>query len=326
MLSRAVYKKQRGRRLLTAMAAAGLVAGTLLTATAVLAVHDEGVFQLEGNAVAAGEPIAGQDNPVSNITGAHDWDQVYADRSVTEPPFTHSGANSQTFVTDAFGAGDSILTGGQTKDIYDLPGNWIWKQNTTTSVQDKDDIEHAFAAQYSVDKSGTGQSCGSAGQQANCVLLYFGADRFANSGDTTMGFWFYKSKVGKVGPDAAGNGTFTGQHTARNGTVHGDILILSDFLIGGAAPTVSVFEWVDSGGSASTHLDLIGGGTAVTASCTQANPARKNDPAVPPVQNGDDLCATTNQNLVTSPWDFTAKANSGGISGVGGTAKFGISE
>ena len=208
------------------------------------------------------------------------------------------------------------MTGGQTKDIYDLPNNWIWKQTTTTSVQDKDDIEHAFAAQYSVDKS-AGQ-CGTAGPQANCVLLYFGADRFANSGDTTMGFWFYKSKVGVSTLDAGGNGTFTGQHVARTGTcpgatcVHGDILILSDFLIGGAAPTVAVFEWVTSGGSASTHLDLIGGGTATTASCTQANAARKNDPPVPPVQDGDNLCATTNQNLITSPWDFTAKANSGG--------------
>jgi hypothetical protein len=313
--------------LLTALAAAGLVAGTLLTATAVFAVHDEGVFQLDGNALTA----AGSENPGSNLTGAHDWSQIFTDRAyVGDPPFPTSGANSQTFVTDFFGAGDSILTGGQTKDIYDLPNNWIWKQTTTTSVQDKDDIEHAFAAQYTVDKSG-GQ-CGSAGPQANCVLLYFGADRFANSGDTTMGFWFYKSKVGISALDAGGNGTFTGQHVARSGTcpgatcVHGDVLILSDFLIGGAAPTVSILEWVNSGGSASTHLDLIGGGTATTASCTQASGAHKGDPVVPPVQNDDNYCATTNQNLVTSPWPFTAKANSGGISGAGGTAKFGISE
>ena len=46
MLSRAVYKKRRGRRLLTALAAAGLVAGTLLTAAAALAA--DGPFTIDG--------------------------------------------------------------------------------------------------------------------------------------------------------------------------------------------------------------------------------------------------------------------------------------
>jgi hypothetical protein len=46
VLSRAVYTKRRGRRLLTALAAAGLVAGTLLTATAALAA--DGPFTIDG--------------------------------------------------------------------------------------------------------------------------------------------------------------------------------------------------------------------------------------------------------------------------------------
>ena len=148
-----------------------------------------------------------------------------------------------TFLTDTTlsgglaGAGDTILTGGSTKDINDLttpaPANaaiWLWKETAQTSVQDKDDIEHAMAAQYSVDKSGANQHCGSLGPTANCVLLYFGADRFSNSGDSVLGFWFFKSKIGKVGPDANGNGTFTGHHTAAdpaNGK-RGDVLVVSD--------------------------------------------------------------------------------------------------
>jgi hypothetical protein len=309
MISRVVHRRQPGRRIVTTLAATGLLVGTLVLNGTVLAVHDEGVFQLDGNAITTPANSA-ENNPGSDITGAHDWSQVYADRSYAgDPPFPTSGAASQAFVTDITGAGDSILTGGSTKDIADLP-SWLWKQTAVTSVQDKDDIEHAFAAQYSVDKSSS--QCGTAGPQNPCVLLYFGADRFANSGSTTMGFWFYKSRVTAPGPDAAGNGTFTGTHTARSSAGHGDILIVSDFLIGGAAPTVSVYEWVDSGGSASTHLDLIGGGTATLASCTAAPPVKKNGPSVPPVSANDNLCATTNQNVITSPWPFTAKTGQTG--------------
>jgi hypothetical protein len=312
VFSRRLYRKQRGRRPLTAVAAAGLVVGMLVVANSAIAVHDEGVFQLDGNAITS-PAISTQNNPGSNTTGAHDWDQVYNDQTA---PYT-SGAAAQTFVTDVTGAGDSILTGGSTKDIYDLP-SWLWKQTASTSVQDKDDIEHAFAAQYSVDKSAAGDHCGSSPNGtpitgvANCVLLYFGADRFANSGSTTMGFWFYKNKVGPLGPDAAGNGTFKGTHVARSANGHGDILIVSDFLIGGAAPTVSVYEWVTSGGNTTANLDLIGGGTASLASCTSAPPVKKNGASVPPVSDNDNLCATTNQNVLTSPWSFTAKTGQTG--------------
>src|SRR5207245_2099048 len=140
------------------------------------------------------------------------------------------------------GAADSIFTGGSTKDIYDPQNSWLWKQTSTTSVQDKDDIEHAFSAQYKVDKSGAGQNCGTGSNglpisSADCVLLYFGADRFSNSGNTTMGFWFFKNKIS---PNAlpsplptGGTAGFTGHHAARSGTcpgatcVHGDILVVS---------------------------------------------------------------------------------------------------
>jgi hypothetical protein len=310
VLSRTIVKKQRGRRVATTLAAVGLLVGTLVLNGTALAVHDEGVFQLDGNAITS-PAVSGENNPGSNTTGAHDWSQVYQDRNAGTPagsgPFPNSLAVAQSFITDVTGAGDSIFTGGSTKDIYDLP-SWLWKQTAVTSVQDKDDIEHAFAAQYSVDKSG-GQ-CGTVGPQNPCVLLYFGADRFANSGSTTMGFWFFKSKVEALGP--AATGTFSGTHTARSVTGHGDILILSDFLIGGAAPAVSVYEWVDTGGSASTHLDLIGGGVATLASCTAAPPVKKNGASVPPVSANDNLCATTNQNVLTSPWPFTAKTGETG--------------
>ena len=222
------------------------------------------------------------------------------------------------------GQGDSILS-TNTKDIQEIE-DWDWKQTTTTSVQDKADIEHAYAAQYVVDK--TGEQCGTAPATDECELLYFGADRFSNSGDTVMGFWFFRSTIAKVGPNAQGNGTFTGSHTARNDVTgdRGDILIVSDFRAGGKAPQIQIYEWVTSGGSADTHLDLIGGGPN-PASCTQAPPEKQNQPPVPPVGANDNFCATANQFVVTSPWPFLAKDNSGGTTGDGGPdTKFGVAE
>ena len=45
----------------------------------------------------------------------------------------------------------------------------------------------------------------------------------------------------------------------------------------------------------------------------------ENDPPVPPVSGNDNFCATANQFVVTSPWPFAAKDNSGGTSGDGGS-------
>jgi len=64
VLSRAVYKKRRGRRAITAVAALGLIAGTFLAAGTALAVHDAGFFELDGNTV---------NDP--GVTG-DDWDNV----------------------------------------------------------------------------------------------------------------------------------------------------------------------------------------------------------------------------------------------------------
>ena len=239
MLSRVVTKKQRGRRLLTALATASLVTGSLLSASAVLAVHDDGVFELEANAVTANDCTnpptnnspAGCEprNPQSQV-GGEDWDLVYAG---TDTADATAFTEDLTLSGGIAGAGDSILS-QDTKDIQAIAA-WTWKQTATTSVQDKADIEHAFAAQYD-------------------DHLYFGADRYSNSGDTVMGFWFFRTEVGKIGPDAAGNGTFTGAHTARSATERGDVLIVSDFRQGGKAPQIQVYEWVASGGSASDEL------------------------------------------------------------------------
>ena len=165
----------RTRRSLTLTWSALFVMSLLLqyasfaAAPAVLAVHDEGLFELDGDTIANNAP--------SPIGPADDWD-------------SHPGAtgNRSLFITDQLGLGDDIFTGGASKDDLNTTA-WKWKIG---SVQDKDDIEHAFAVSY--DKSGH-------------TFVYFGMDRFSNGGDAFTGFWFFKNGISKT---AAGG--FTPAH------------------------------------------------------------------------------------------------------------------
>ncbi len=130
-------------------------------APAALAVHDEGLFELDGDTIA--------NNASAPFGPAEDWD-------------SHPGAtgNRALFVNDPLSQQtDDIYTGGSTKDDLNTTG-WKW---TTGSVPDKDNIEHAFAVSY--DKNGH-------------AFVYFGLDRYANNGDAFTGFWFFKGGVGPV--------------------------------------------------------------------------------------------------------------------------------
>ena len=93
---------------------------TFAFAPAALAVHDEGLFELDGNTVNDGS-VAGDD-----------WD-------------SHPGATGNAFIfkNDPLSqTTDDIFTGGGSKDQQPISA-WAWK---TGSVPDKDNIENAFAA------------------------------------------------------------------------------------------------------------------------------------------------------------------------------------
>ena len=122
------FMSARTRRSLTLTWTALFVLSLLLQyfsfamASPALAVHDEGLFELDGNT--ANDPAVVGD----------DWD-------------SHPGAtgNRFTFVTDPLSqVTDQIFTGGGSKDDLNIPS---WR-HTAGSVPDKDNIEHAFAASY----------------------------------------------------------------------------------------------------------------------------------------------------------------------------------
>jgi len=192
-------------------------------------------------------------NAASEAAPGEDWDAVFANTDT---------ATASTFDHDATGA--SIFTGGGSKDDLDTTQ---WKHKSG-SVPDKDEILDAYAARYGAN-------------------LYFGADRFDNSGDSQMGFWFFQNSV-----TAQPGGTF-GPAAHKNG----DVLVLSDFSGGGANVTVRVFQWHSPGGSINGTLDLIGGSLTQTADCV----------GPPSVPNGDNFCGTINRIATPSPWPFAPK-------------------
>lgn len=199
---------------------AGLCLALLLAATTALAVDEPvnngNVFELDNNAVDAASP-----------TG-DDWESIAG---------TGNSATRSTFVTDPVNLStDDNFFGGGSKDERDISSSGITKTywgNEFTTPPDKNDLEHAFAASYDIN-----------GQ----LVIYFGADRYSNSGDSAIGFWFFKSDVS----DNA-DGTFTGKHTV------GDVLITSDFKQGGSASVINVFEWIG---------DATGGPLRLVASST----------------------------------------------------------
>jgi hypothetical protein len=176
-----------------------------------------------------------------------------------------AGPNSATATTGIVVDGNNnatIFTGGGSKDPQDISA-WKWKN--AGGLPDKDNLVDAFAARYG-------------------SLVVFGSDRFDNSGDAQQGFWLFQQPVG-----TNTDGTFHNVHE------EGDVLILSDFSIGGTVSSIAVYEWVDSGGNVSTHLQSLFSSNA--ANCLPATPAG----SVCGIVNGDDGTAT-------GGWDFTDKS------------------
>jgi hypothetical protein len=154
----------------------------------------------------------------------------------------------------------TIFTGGGSKDPNDV-SSWRWKN--AGGLPDKDNLLHAFAARYG-------------------SLVVFGSDRFDNSGDAQQGFWLFQNPVG-----TNADGTFHDVHEA------GDVLILSDFSIGGTVSSIAVYEWVDSGGNVSTHLNSLFSSTSANCSI-----------------GAGDVCGIVNptNGTATGGWSFTDKS------------------
>ena len=220
------------------------------------------IFELDKNAVDDASPL--DDWQTLNNGGGH-------------AIATTLDANNNPVEIPDLGGQTTFTTGGS-KDDLDI-SNW---RHTTGSSPPKDEITNAYAAAY---------------QAGADTYLVFGADRFAQNGDSVIGFWFFQNAISLIttGPNA---GQFSGVH--RNG----DILILSDFTQGGGEVTIRVFKWNAPGGSIDGTLDLIGTGFGCAAS---------------PL-----FCAEVNDTATPSPWAYTPSKGPANIFPKGGFFEGGV--
>ena len=267
----------------------GMVAAGLMFRESLQAVHDTGAFELDGNSIS---------------NGTHDWENVYND--VTLGTNT-SAAKAVSWVADGAGSA-SIFTGGGSKDPIDI-NQWAWKN--AGGLPDKDNLTHSFAARYSLPVDA---HCPAPAGSLTCEVLFFGSDRFDNSGDAQQGFWFFQNPVGIKWdsngdgavteadancPQSIGGGTGFCTPTGAPATHRlGDLLIISNFSNGGTVSTINVYKWNPA----------VSGNLEQLAASDSANCVGRPD--------GDSFCGLVNSGLAPSPWPFLDKSgNSSPING-----------
>ncbi|WP_461519162.1 hypothetical protein [Porticoccus sp.] len=246
---------------------------------AVQSAHDTGIFDLDGDANGNGAGFP------------DDWEEIYDE-------WVDGTGNPETdifaFIAQSTEAPDvdvSYFKGGGSKDVNDVD-EWLWE--VTDVTPDKDDILNAFAAAYVLDHDicydlgGTDMvvdcPAGTPVHFAGDIMIYFGMDRFDNNGSAEVAFWFFGQDVALVAEDETNTGgSFTGVHTDH------DILVLSDFVIGGKISDVDVYRWDPN---VQKNLALI---SPDGGDCQDADA-------------GDYACGTVSQSPApTSPWSITPK-------------------
>jgi len=176
---------------------------------------------------------------------------------------------------------DTTLFGGGSKDTSGFSsGPWEY---TSTTVQAKDDIEHAYAAAYTLPNGN--------------IAIYFGMDRLDSSGDATAGFWFLQDGSFSLSSTKKGGGfLFNGFHT------NGDLLIVADFSTGGAEGDIHAFKWSCAG----TGAACDSGGTLVAADASLLT-----NISCDPRTGQSKFCAQVNgSNNLVAPWGYTGKPTS----------------
>lgn len=280
-MSQAITAVRRRRTPIALLAALALVAAILGLAGQADAVHETGAFQLDGDASSStATPAAAPD----------DWDRVCHQVTGTGCSTTNNTttATAVSWVSEK-DLNATIFTGGGSKDPIDID-QWAWKDGAG-GLPDKDNLLHSFAARYSLPNtqtSATAGACpGGSTTATTCELLFFGSDRYDNSGDAQQGFWFFQNPITTDSVKSGGGFKFKGTH--RNG----DLLVISDFSNGGTTSIITVYKW---NSAVSGNLELLL--TSTDAKC---------DPAL---TASDAFCGIVNESTTptASPWGFGDKS------------------
>ncbi len=198
------------------------VAGIILSAiliTPAFAVHED--FELEGNVA----------NDGATVLGDYDWGDLFDVSGGVATPKASPPANffTPTFIRDfklnpngSFNTSDdsTFTTGSKdTLNIGEYPdgsGGTVgagWQCNSDQNVLSQSDLINVYAVAFE-------------DRISHDIILYFGAERNANTGTKNIGVWFLGDST--VGCDTSmGTANFTGNH------VNGDLFIVSEFSNGG---------------------------------------------------------------------------------------------
>ena len=266
-----------------------VTAGSALLVMPALAL-DLSVFELDGNAVTTHGPGL-----------PDDWDRVCHQVLGTDCSTTsNSSATAVAFASQPASGGDQF-SGGGSKDPLPIEG-WLW--NTSGGLPGKDILLNGFAARYTTAPS---SSCPGSAGVGKCSQIFFGMDRFDNSGDAQNGFWFLQNAIAANGSASGSSFKFTctvpGGGAASPCHTLGDILIVSDFSIGGGTSTITVYEW-DPACTAAGKPD---------ANCADTN-LRQISPTATNANCGligatAAFCGIVNSaNGTTAPWAYTDKS------------------
>jgi hypothetical protein len=275
-----VFTPERMRWLKVACAVLGVLALMVGSATTAQAL-DTSVFELDGNAVTS---HAGTGVP-------DDWDRVCHTVLGTDCSTTNNANTSVVEWASQGATTGTTFTGGGSKDPLDVSG-WAWNQGTG-GLPSKDILLNGFAAEYTTPASA---NCPGSSASQPCKQIFFGMDRFDNSGDAQNGFWFFQNQITLGGNKIGGGQGFNGVHK------DGDVLVVSDFSVGGTTSTVNVYMWNSActaagkplKSCADTNLQFLGGSDAANCAIAAATAA---------------FCGIVNAaDGTTSPWPFTDKS------------------
>jgi len=254
-------------------------------------VDDLGLLELDGN------PFSNDDGAATNAADWEDfWDACGRTPGPCDVPAPTEDAATFTGIVDEYddtanggGVDDDIAFQGGTKDI-NLFAEWKIKGG---SNQPKDEMTNVFAAAMLADNGD--------------LILFGGADRLSNNGNSFLAVWFTQQ-------DVSFNGTVNGEHE------DGDLLVFCNFpgnVNNAPALDCSVYEWrLGAGNDGNDNLFLLFelAGGAVTCGNT--------------AQTDERFCVITNNtNENPVPWPYTA-ANSTGVGPqtypIAGFQEFGI--
>lgn len=247
-----------------------LLIAALATVFTAQAVHNTGVFELDGNTI---------------NEGSDDWDDVYdrvGDGTPLPLPVGNFDAN---FVEDnlvPFGNKNYDVTvySGGASDAKDVSE---WACTRKSNLGAKFDFEHGYLSAYDV---------------GGDTYIAMGANRLSVLGNSAIGIWLLQDDADCVAEvDSTVNPNWSGNH------FNGDLLITADFENGGRLGTINVFNWV--GDAATGNLAQADTFAPGDADCQATGPDHHSAiPSVCMTTNG----ARDGITDIITPWAGTLEA------------------